>query len=270
MSEFEKIGLIAGRGDFPFLFIEEARNAGVKEINVVALHGDTSPDIEKVADHVDWVYVGQIRKTIKAFKKHNVQHIALCGQVKPGRLFKGMKPDLKAMCLLAKLKERNAETIFGGICTLFAKSGIEVISSVHYLQKHLATEGIMGKVKLNRSRKKDYEFGRKIAKDVSSLDIGQSVVVKRGTVLAVEGFEGTDKCIKRGGELGRGGVTVVKVSKPNQDMRIDVPCIGLRTVESLQEAGALTLAVETGKTLFIEKEKVLKACDEFGICVVGI
>ena len=270
MQSFEKIGLIAGRGDFPFLFIDEARRAGVKEVHVVALHGDTSEDIEKVADRVDWVYVGQIRKTIKAFKKSGVEHVALCGQVKPGRLFKGMKPDLKAMMILAKLKERNAESLFGAVCDEFAKNNITVMSSVLYLQEHLATEGVMNRVKLNRSRKQDYEFGRKVAKEVSRLDIGQSVVVKRGTVLAVEGFEGTDKCIKRGGELGRGGVTVVKVSKPNQDMRIDVPCIGMRTVESLKEAGALTLAVEAGKTLFIDKEEVLKACDKLKICVVGI
>ena len=270
MQKYEKIGLIAGRGSFPFLFIEEARKAGVKGIHVVALYGDTSEEITEVADSVDWVYVGQIRKTIKAFKKHGVEHVALCGQVKPGRLFKGMKPDLKAMFILAKLKERNAESLFGAVCDEFSKNGITVMSSVLYLQEHLATEGVMNKVKLNRARKNDYEFGKKIAKDVSRLDIGQSVVVKRGTVLAVEGFEGTDKCIKRGGLLGRGGVTVVKVSKPNQDMRIDVPCIGMRTVESLKEAGALTLAVEVGKTLFIDKEDVLKACDDLKICVVGI
>lgn len=266
----KRLGLIAGRGNFPFLFCEEARRAGVEEIHVVGFHEDTDPALEKQVDRLDWTYVGQLRKTIKLFKKNKITHIALCGQIKPGRLFKGMRPDLKATWLLATLKERNAESIFGAICDCFAKEGIEVISSVEFLQEHLATEGVMGKVKLNRSRKKDYEFGKKTAKEVSRLDIGQSVVVKRGTVLAVEGFEGTDKCIKRGGLLGHGGVTVVKVAKPNQDMRIDVPCIGLRTVESLKEAEAITLAVETGKTLFIDKEKVLAECDKAGICVVGI
>ena len=266
----KRVGLIAGRGRFPFLFCEEARKAGVEEIHVVAFHEDTDPELEKIVDRMDWVYVGQLRKTINYFRKNNITQIALCGQVKPGRLFQGMRPDLKAMWILASLKERNAESIFGAICDSFNKSGIEVISSVSFLDQHLATEGVMGKVKLNRSRKKDWEFGKKIAKESSRLDIGQSVVVKRGTVLAVEGFEGTDKCIKRGGLLGHGGVTAVKVAKPNQDMRIDVPCIGLRTVESLKEAGAITLAVEAQKTLFIDKDKVLDECDKAGICVVGI
>ena len=266
----EKIGLIAGRGMFPILFCQEARKAGVKQISVVGFHEDTSPEIKQYCDTFDLVYVGQLKKTIKAFKKHGIDKIAMAGQVKPGRLFKGMKPDLKTFMILATLKERNADSIFSAICNAYAKSGIEVISSVTFMEDHLSTAGVMNKVKLNKSRRKDIEFGEKIATDISRLDIGQTCVVKRGTVLSVEGFEGTDKAIKRGGELGRGGVTVVKVAKPNHDMRFDVPCIGLRTVESLKEAGAITLAVQTGKTLFIEKEKVLEECNKAKICVVGI
>ena len=266
----EKVGLIAGRGFYPQLFCEEARKAGVKSIHVVGFHEDTSEDLKNYCDTFDLVYVGQLRKTIKHFQRNGVTKIAMCGQVKPGRLFKGMRPDLKTIMLLWKTKERNAHTLFGGICDEFAKAGIEVISAVTFLDEHLAQEGVMGKVKINKSRKNDCEFGKTLAKDCSRLNIGQTVVVKRGTVLAVEGFEGTDKCVRRGGELGRGGVTVVKVAKEDHDMRFDVPCIGMRTVESLITAKALTLAVETGKTLFIEKEKVLKACDKAGICVVGI
>ncbi|NQZ57336.1 MAG: LpxI family protein [Lentisphaeraceae bacterium] len=266
----DKVGLIAGRGLFPRLFCEQARKAGVKNIHVVGFHEDTSPELAQYCDSLDFVYVGQLRKTIKAFKKHGVTKIAMCGQIKPGRLFKGMRPDLKTMFMLARLKERNAHTMFGGICDAFADAGIEVISSVTFLDDFLAHEGVMGKVKINRARRNDCEYGKKLAKDCSRLDIGQTVVIKKGTVLAVEGFEGTDKCIKRGGELGRGGVTVVKVAKEDHDMRFDVPCIGMRTVESLIEAKALTLAVEVGKTLFIDRDKVLAACDRAGICVVGV
>ena len=266
----DKIGLIAGRGYFPQLFCEEARKAGTKGIHVVGFHEDTEPELKNYCDTFDLVYVGQLKKTIKAFQKHGVTKIAMCGQVKPGRLFKGMRPDLKTFCLLWKLKERNAHSMFGAICDAFKDAGIDVISSVTFLEDFLAHEGVMGKVKINRLRKKDCEYGKKLAKDCSRLDIGQTVVIKRGTVLAVEGFEGTDKCILRGGELGRGGVTVIKVAKEDHDMRFDVPCIGLRTVESLIKAKAITLAVETGKTLFIEKEKVLQACNEAGICVVGV
>jgi hypothetical protein len=266
----EKVGLIAGRGLFPQLFCEEARKVGVKNIHVVGFHEDTSPDLKNYCDSLDLVYVGQLKKTIKAFNKNGVTKIAMCGQVKPGRLFKGMRPDLKTLCLLWKLKERNAHTMFGAICDAFKDAGIEVISSVTFLDNYLASEGVMGKVKNNRLRKQDCDYGKKLAKDCSRLDIGQTVIIKRGTVLAVEGFEGTDKCILRGGELARGGVTVVKVAKEDHDMRFDVPCIGMRTVESLVQAKAITLAVETGKTLFIEKEKVLQACDKAGICVIGV
>ncbi len=266
----EKIGLIAGRGFYPQLFCEEAKKAGVKNIHVVGFHEDTSLDLKNYCDTFDLVYVGQLRKTIQIFNKHGVKKIAMCGQVKPGRLFKGMRPDLKTILLLWRTKERNAHSLFGAICEEFAKAGIEVISAVTFLDDYLAKEGVMGKIGMNGSRKSDWEFGKKIAKDCSRLNIGQTVVVKRGTILAVEGFEGTDECIKRGGKLAQGGVTVVKVAKENHDMRFDVPCIGMRTVESLIEAKAITLAVETGKTLFIEKEKVLSACDKAKICVVGI
>ena len=266
----EKVGLIAGRGLYPQFFCEAAKKAGVAEVHVVGFHDETAPELAQYCDSLELAYVGQISKPIKLFQAQGVTKVAMCGQIKPGRLFKGLKPDLKALMLLWRTKERNAHSLFGGICDEFAKGGIEIISAVTFLDDDLAQAGVMGKVKMNRARKNDWEYGKKLAKECSRLDIGQTVVVKKGTVLAVEGFEGTDKCIRRGGALGRGGVTVVKVAKENHDMRFDVPCIGMRTVESLIEANALTLAVEIGKTLFIEKEKVLAACDKAGICVVGI
>ena len=266
----EKVGILAGRGLYPHLFCKSAKKAGVKSVHVVGFHEDTDPELADICESFDLVYVGQLNKIIKHFQKHSVTRIVMCGQVKPGRLFKGMKPDFRIIKMLWRIKEKNAHTLFSGLCDEFSKSGIEVISAVTFLSEYLAKPGVMGKVKMNRARKKDWEYGKKLAKDCSRLDIGQTVVVKKGTVLAVEGFEGTDKCIRRGGQLGRGGVTVVKVAKDDHDMRFDVPCVGMRTVESLIEAKALTLAVETGKTLFIEQEKVMNELNKAGICVVGI
>jgi len=181
---YDSLGLIAGRGLFPLLFCQEARKAGVKKISVVAFHDETSREVENLADAVDWLYVGQLGKAIKSFKKQNVGQVAMAGQIKPGKLFKGMRPDLKAFLLLASLKERNAESIFSAVADLFLKNGMEIISSVTFMEKYLAAEGTMGKVRLNKARQKDMEFGCRIAKEVSSLDIGQCVVVKKGTVLA--------------------------------------------------------------------------------------
>jgi len=246
------------------------RQAGVPHIAVVAMHGETSPEIEDLADSVDWVYVGQLRRTIRSLKRHNAAHVIFAGQIKPGRLFKGMRPDLKTFLLLRRLRERNAETIFSAIADEFEKAGIHVLSSTTFMRDALAPEGVVGACRPGRRQMQEIEFGAHIARESSRLDIGQTVVVKRGTVLAVEGFEGTDSAIRRGGELGRGNVTVVKVAKPGHDMRFDVPCIGMRTVESLREAGARTLAVQAGKTLFIERGKVIPALDRLRIAVVGI
>ncbi len=264
------IGLVAGRGRYPLLFCETARRLGVQRIVVVAMRGETDESIADLADDVQWVHVGQIGKAIKILRKADVPVCCFMGQVKPGRLFGDIRPDLRAAKLLFTLKEKNAESIFTGIGNEFAKDGITVLPATTYLEEFLAREGQMGKLKLKKGQVDDMELGWRIAKEVSRMDIGQTVVVKNGTILAVEGFEGTDKCIKRGGELGKGsGITVVKVAKPGQDMRFDVPCIGTRTVESLKTAGASALIVEAGKTLFIDMPEVLAGMDAAGIAVVG-
>ncbi|MGL4855189.1 MAG: LpxI family protein [Lentisphaeria bacterium] len=270
MSIPERIGLIAGRGKMPELVCAGARAAGVKHIAVVAMHDETDPSIEKYADHVDWIYVGQIRKAAKALRKQGVSEAIMAGQVKPSRLFKGIRPDWEAVKILWKLRERNADTIFGAICAAFEKFGINFIDSTLFLGDYLVKEGVMTKCKPNRQQQLDIDYGVKVAKEISRLDIGQTVVVKKGTVLAVEGFEGTDKAIKRGGALGHGGACVVKVAKPKHDMRFDVPCIGMRTVESMVEGKIKTLAVHAGKVILIERDETLKAMDRAGICLVGI
>ncbi|MFO7821359.1 MAG: UDP-2,3-diacylglucosamine diphosphatase LpxI [Lentisphaeria bacterium] len=264
------LGLVAGRGDFPFLVAQGARRNKQNKVVAVAMKGETSPDIAKYADHVEWVYVGQIKKSINSLLKHQADGVIFAGQVQPSRLFKGLRPDLKALQLLWGLKERNAETLFSTVATEFEKSGLHVLPSTVYMQDALAGEGPLVGKQPGKKLQNDIELGWRIAREVSRLDIGQTVVVKKGTVLAVEGFEGTDKAIKRGGELGFGGVTVVKVAKPNHDMRFDVPCIGMQTVKSLIAADAEALAVQARKTLFLHKDKVFETCKKHGIRVIGI
>lgn len=267
---YERVGPVAGRGRYPLIFCEEARRHEVRHLAVVAMHGETDHAIEKLADHVTWVHVGQIKRTLKVFHQQDTPNVVFAGQIKPGRLWDGLRPDCRALRLLAGLKRRNAESIFGAIANEFVKEGLTVLPATTFLQEYLATVGILGKRKPKRSVRDDIALGWEIAREMSRLDIGQTVIVKRGTVLAVEGFEGTDKAIRRGGELGRGGVTVVKTAKPNHDMRFDVPCIGMRTVEALQEARALALAVQAGKTLFLDRARVLRELDASDIAVVGL
>ncbi|MCJ8328923.1 MAG: UDP-2,3-diacylglucosamine diphosphatase LpxI [Lentisphaeria bacterium] len=269
MAEIKKIGLIAGRSRYPLLFAELAKQQGY-ELTVVAYHGETDKSIEEIADHVHWFYVGQLDKTSKAFQKHDVKEIVCAGQIKPGKLFKGMRPDFRTVKVLATTKEKNAATLFNAIGAEFEKDGLTVLPATTLLESQLADSGQMGKVKIKQDRLEEIEFGLKIVRESSRLNIGQTVVVKNGTVLAVEAFEGTDRAIIRGGELGHGDVTVVKIAKPGHDMRFDVPCIGLKTVESLKEAKAKTLAVQAGKTLFIDKSVVLDELNKSKIAVYGI
>lgn len=265
----DTVGLVAGRGEFPLQFCRSARSAGVRRLAVVAMHGETPPEIADFADHVDWVHVGQIRRSIRYLRAQAVAGVVFAGQIRPSRLFGGMRPDWTALRLLWKLQERNAETIFSAVAAEFERCGLHVLPSTTYMESCLAQVGVIGRVKPRRAQLADIEFGLRIAREVSRLDIGQTVVVKRGTVLAVEAFEGTDRAIARGGDVGHGGVTVVKVAKPNHDVRFDVPCIGLRTVESLEHAGAKALAVHAGQTLFLRKAEVIAACDAARIAVVG-
>ena len=264
------IGLIAGRGKLPLLFCKCAKEAGVKHLSVIAMYEETDPKIEELADNVDWFHVGQIKKACKALRKQGVSQAVMAGQVKPSKLFKGIRPDLKALKILWSLKEKNADTLFGALCNAFGEEGIEIIDSTTFLDDYLAPVGVMGKVKPNKRQLSEIQYGQKVAREISRLDIGQTVVVKKGTILAIEGFEGTDKAIRRGGELGHGGACVVKVAKPNHDMRFDVPCIGMRTVESIIAAKIKTLAVHAGKTLFVEKEETIKALNKAKVAVVGI
>jgi hypothetical protein len=262
---------VAGRGLYPLELCRAARRAGVPRLAVVALHDETAPDIAALADHVDWTHVGQLRHTMRCLQAQQVKEVMFVGQVRPGRLFGDIRPDFLALRLLWSLKERHAHSIFGAIADAFERAGFRVLPAWRYLEADLARDGVLGRCRPRRAQRRDIAFGLRMAAGISRLDIGQTVVVRNGTVLAVEGFEGTDAAIRRGGDLARGGrVTVVKVAKPGHDVRFDLPCIGLQTVASLQAAGAAALAVEVGRTLFLEREAVLAALDAAGIAAVGV
>lgn len=265
------IGIIAGNGVYPETFIAEARrkSPGIRLV-VVAFHGETKPELEALADATEWVRVGQLSKLIKFFRREGADEAVMMGQISPKNLF-DLRPDLRILMMLARVKERNAETLFGAIGEELAKDGITLLPATTFLDDHLPGPGHVCGPVFKKRQLADAEFGFRIAKQTSALDIGQSVVVRHGTVLAAEAFEGTNACIKRGGELGRGkDVLLVKVSKPNQDFRFDVPVIGPQTIETCAAAGVGGIAIEAGKTLLLEKERVAELCEKHRIGVHAV
>ncbi|HEX7863283.1 MAG TPA: UDP-2,3-diacylglucosamine diphosphatase LpxI [Verrucomicrobiae bacterium] len=267
----DSLGIIAGSRTLPLLIAQEARKAGVRKVTAVAFEGETDPEISTLVDSVTWLRVGQLSKMVEAFKKQGVQHCVMAGQIAPRNLFE-VRPDLRAMMLLFKLKEKNAHTIFGGIANELAKDGITLIEATPWLKSVMPGEGFHIGPKLSKEEREDVEFGFQIAKEVSRLEIGQTVVVKEGVVLAVEGFEGTDTCLTRGGSLAgsKGGAVAVKVAKKNHDMRFDIPCIGAQTIKTCQEAGVKVLALEAGKTIILEKAEVEKSVVRNGPAIVAV
>lgn len=251
----DSLGIIAGNRSLPLLFAKQARAAGVKRIVAVAFEGETDQAITSLVDEVVWVKVGQLSKLIGAFTDRSVKQCVMLGQIAPKNLF-DVRPDLRAMAVLFKLKERNAHTIFGAIASELKKDGVELIEATPWLQPLMPGAGFKLGRKLSDEQRADVEFGFRIAKEVSRLEIGQLVVVKEGTVLAVEGFEGTDKCLARGGELAGkdGGAVAVKVAKLNHDMRFDVPCVGPQTLETCAKSGVAVLAFEAGRSLLLEPD----------------
>jgi len=251
----ETLGIIAGNRTLPVLFAKQARSLGVRKLVAVAFEGETDSAITPLVDDIVWLKVGQLSKMISVFTDRGVKHCVMVGQIAPKNLY-DLRPDLRAMGMLFRLKEKNAHTIFGAIADELKKDGVELIDATPWLKSLMPAGGFHLGRKLSDEQRADVEFGFRIAKDVSRLEIGQTVVVKNGTVLAVEGFEGTDKCLARGGELAGkdGGAVAVKVAKPNHDMRFDIPCIGPQTLETCARAGVSVLALETGKTLLLERE----------------
>lgn len=255
MNPPEILGLIAGNRSLPLELAREAKRAGVKRLVAVAFEGETDPALAELVDDIVWLRVGQLSKLIGAFTERGVKQCVMAGQIAPKNLY-DLRPDLRAVAMLFRLKEKNAHTIFGGIADELKKDGVELVAATPWLQPLMPGAGFAIGPKLSDEQRADVEFGLRIAKEVSRLEIGQTVVVKRGTVLAVEGFEGTDKCLARGGELAGkdGGAVAVKVAKLNHDMRFDIPCLGPQTLETCAAAGVAVLAFEAGRSLLLEQE----------------
>ncbi|HEV7402827.1 MAG TPA: UDP-2,3-diacylglucosamine diphosphatase LpxI [Chthoniobacteraceae bacterium] len=263
------LAIIAGNGRYPFAMAESARRAGVKRLVVAAFRNETDPALEPLVDECEWMRVGQLGKLLGFLQKSGAQHAVMSGQIHPKNLF-DLRPDLKALLMLGKLRERNAESIFGAIADEMAAVGVTLLPATSYMESHLAPRGLFAGPKLSKREERDLEYGLRIAKEVSRLDIGQTVVVKAGTVLAVEAFEGTNAAIQRGGEQGRKEAVVVKVAKPNQDLRFDVPVIGPLTVEAARVAKIRVVGVEAGQTLLLEPEKLAALADSAKISLCGI
>ncbi len=265
----ETLFLIAGNGSYPRLAAKGAREAGVSKVVAAAFEGETDPGLAGFVDEIVWMRVGQLGRLITAAKKSGATASMMAGQIAPGNLF-DLRPDFHALLLLAKLKERNAETLFGAIANELEKAGVPLLIATTFLENQLSAEGLIAGPKPKDRLLEDIAYGLGIAKEVSRLDIGQTVVVKKGTVLAVEGFDGTDSTIRRGGELGKGEAVVVKVSKPRQDMRFDVPVVGPRTLETAAAAGVAAIAMEAGRTLCLDKEEVFSLATQHQITLWGI
>lgn len=266
------LGLLAGSGRFPFLVAEEARKAG-RPVVAVAFIEHADPALEKVVDSIHWAYIGQMNKWIKIFKEAGVSDVVMAGLVRHSNMFENFqkfRPDVRLLKLFWKLKDRRADGILGAVGDELAKDGLHLQPSIMHLTHCLAPLGPLTKRKPTADEKADIEFGLKIAKAIAGQDIGQTVCVKGKAVVAVEAMEGTDRCIRRAGEISKGNFVIVKVAKPKQDLRFDVPVIGLNTLETFAEAGGGVLAVEAGKTLVLDKEKLYAWADHRKIAIVGV
>ena len=264
-----KLGIIAGDGRFPAIIAEAAKKSGYTII-AVALTGLTSPDIENAADKVYWTKLGQLSALINILKKEGVTEAIMAGGVSKRLMFTNIMPDIRALALLTRLKDRKDDTILRAIAGQLEKEGITVNAATAYIKTILADKGTLTKKGPTAEEWEDIRFGTNMAKEIGRLDIGQCVIVKNRAVIAVEAVEGTDETILRGGRLANGGAVVIKVCKPDQDTRFDLPTVGPTTIASMIETRARVLAIEAGLTVMIDKEEMLKVAEEAGISVAGI
>lgn len=262
------LGLIAGNGQFPLLLAQEARRQG-RSVVAAAIEGETDPALAELVDSFHWMKLGQINRTIQILKEAGADEAVMAGQVKHVSIFDLRHLDMTAVKILATLPNKKTDTILGAIADVFAQEGICFLPSTAYLSDRLAPEGPLTSFRPDGDQRRDIEFGFRTAKAIAGLDLGQTVCVKDQAVLAIEAMEGTDACILRAGGFAP-GFTAAKVAKPRQDVRFDVPVIGMKTLESLIAAKAAVLAVEAGKTLLFDKDEFLKVAQEAKIIVVGV
>ena len=264
-----RYGLIAGNGQFPFLVLEAARSRGI-EMVVAAIREEASPEIETRAARLHWLGLGELSRLIRVFKQEGVSRALMAGQVKHTQIFSSIRPDWKLMQLLFSLKEKNTDALIGGVAKVLLEEGIVLEDSTLFLEPLLAGEGIMTERAPNPEEMGNLEYGRKVARGLAQYDIGQTVVVADGACVAVEAMEGTDAAIRRAAELAGGKpLRVIKVAKPDQDMRFDVPVVGLPTIDVMEECGATALSVDAGRTLLFDREELLARAAAAGIAIVG-
>jgi DUF1009 family protein len=264
------LGLIAGNGRLPFLVAQAYKEQADRRVVAVGFKGDTDPALAELVDDFAWIGVGQLGRLIGRFKEAGVDEAVMAGQITPTRLFSKIAFDVRGLKVFAGLKDRKADTIFAAVGRELAKDGIRLVDSTRYLDEHLPAEGVLTKRQPTRSELDDVAFGAGIARELGRLDVGQTVVVKDRAVVAVEALEGTNETIARGGRLGGAGVVVVKMAKPDQDLRFDVPVIGPKTIETMVEAKAALIAIEAKRTFLVEEKATLDAADAAGICVMAI
>jgi UDP-2,3-diacylglucosamine hydrolase len=267
----EVLGIIAGNRSLPLVFARQARKQGVNRLVAVAFEGETDPELAGLVDEIIWLKVGQLSKLISAFTERGVRQCVMAGQIAPKNLF-DLRPDLRAVAMLFKLREKNAHTIFGAIAHELKKDGVELVEATPWLKPLIPGGGFHLGPKLSDQQRADVQFGLRIAKEVSRMEIGQTIVVKHGAVLAVEAFEGTDKCLARGGELAGkdGGAVAVKVAKEKHDRRFDIPCIGAKTLKICAAAGVAVVALEAGNTLLLDEEEVKQIALEQKIALTAV
>jgi hypothetical protein len=280
VADQQKLGLIAGNGSFPLLLLDAARAQGAQVV-VAAIKEETSPLIEgRGAAAVYWMSLGELSKLIETFKREGVSTAIMAGQVKHKQIFSAIRPDWKLAKVLLSLGTRNTDSLIGAVASVLEEEGIHLISSTSYLEPLLARPGVLSRRAPTAAEQKDMEYGRRVARHLAQYDIGQTVVIAEAACVAVEAMEGTDATILRAAEIMKSAahdgdsvlsrkLTVVKVAKPNQDMRFDVPVIGLKTIETMAGAGATCLAIDAGKCLFLDGDKVLTAANDAGIAVVA-
>lgn len=280
MAENKKLGLIAGNGSFPLLLLDAARAQGAQVV-VAAIKEETSPSIEnRGAAAVHWLSLGELGKLIDTFKREGITTAIMAGQVKHKQIFSAIRPDWRLAKVLFSLGTRNTDSLIGAVAKVLEDEGIHLISSTSYLEPLLAKPGVLTRRAPSDAEQKNIDYGRQVARHLAQYDIGQTVVIAESACVAVEAMEGTDATILRAGEIMKStaqegdsvlsrALTVVKVAKPNQDMRFDVPVIGLKTIETMQHAGATCLAVDAGKCLFLDGERIIAAADDARITVVA-
>jgi len=264
----EKIGLIAGSGNFPLLVADSVKRRGLKVI-AVAHRGETLHELASKVDEITWIGLGQFGHLLSAFKSRGVRYVLMAGAITKANMFTNVRPDPRGLAVMGKLSVFHDDDILRAVAMELEKEGITVVGSTTYLPELLAPSGCLTKRSPSREEAEDIEFGWMVAKELGRLDIGHCVVVRRKTVLAVEAIEGTDKTILRGGELAKENAVVVKVSKPNQDLRFDLPAVGLNTIKAMSTVNASVLAIEAGKTLIFDKGDMIRLADSYGIAVLS-